>query len=560
MATNDKNSADVRDYAKSSGGVTRRRMLLSTSALAAASLVAAASTTTSTPALAQGQTSRKRPNILVIWGDDIGWQNVSAYGMGTMGYTTPNIDRIGKEGLIFTDHYGQPSCTAGRAAFITGQYPIRSGMTTVGQPGAPLGLQAASPCLAEVMKAAGYRTGQFGKNHLGDRNEHLPTVHGFDVFYGNLYHLNTQEEAEQRDYQRFGKAFSGNIEEYEKRFGTRGVLSCKATSVDDPTTDPRFGKVGKQTIEDTGPLTQERMKAFDIEEVIPRAISFMEEAKNSNEPFFIWLNTSRMHLYTRLNDQWRYAAEEYTSEADFHGSGMLQHDHDVGVVLDKLEELGLADDTIIWYSTDNGPEHTTWPYGATTPFRGEKMTTYEGGVRVASMLRWPAGLPKGKVLNGIQAHQDMFTTLSAAAGVGDIKTKMEQEKKQFLDGVDNLAYWKGDAPTSGRDHIFHYYESKLTAVRMAPWKFHFSTKEDYYADVLPRTVPLVFNIRMDPFESYSSSDAYGHLMQKVSWLLQPMGVLMQQHLKTLADYPPVQGGASFDMSNVVEQFMSKAQQ
>ena len=541
-------------------GLDRRRLLLAGTAVAA--LVAAgrdAAAQTATPARPAAGASRP-PNILIIWGDDIGWQNVSAYGMGTMGYTTPNIDRIGAEGIRFTDHYAQPSCTAGRAAFITGQYPIRSGMTTVGQPGAALGLQAASPCLAEIMKGAGYRTGQFGKNHLGDRNEHLPTVHGFDEFFGNLYHLNTQEEAEQRDYQRFGKAFSGNLADYEKRFGTRGVLHAKATNRNDPTEDPRFGRIGKQTVTDTGPLTQERMKTFDEAEVIPKAFDFMSAAKSANEPFFVWLNTSRMHLYTRLNDKWRYAAETYTSEADLHGSGMLQHDHDIGLVLDWLDRQGLADDTIVWYSTDNGPEHSSWPYGGTTPFRGEKMTTYEGGVRVISMVRWPQALPKGKVLNGMQAHQDMFTTLAAAAGVADVKTKVMQDKKQYLDGVNNLPYWKGEDTASKRDHIFHYYESKLTAVRMGPWKFHFSTKENYYADVLPRTVPLVFNIRMDPFESFSSTDSYGHLLQKVSWLIQPMGVLMQQHLKTLADYPPVQGGASFDMSNVVEQFLNKAQQ
>jgi arylsulfatase len=512
--------------------------------------------------LAAGTASAQteRPNILVIWGDDIGWQNVSAYGLGTMGYTTPNIDSIAEDGIRFTDHYAQPSCTAGRAAFITGQYPIRSGMTTVGQPGAPLGLQAESPSLAEVLKAEGYRTGQFGKNHLGDRNEHLPTVHGFDEFYGNLYHLNTQEEAEQRDYQRFGEAFSGDLEAYEARFGTRGVIHSLASDVDDPTEDPRFGRVGMQTIEDTGPLTQERMKNFDAGEVIPRAKDFMAAAKEADEPFFVWLNTSRMHLYTRLNDEWRYAAEEYTSEADYYGSGLLQHDHDIGLVLDWLEEQGLADNTIVWYSTDNGPEHSSWPHGGTTPFRGEKMTTYEGGVRVPSIIRWPGVLPDGQVLNGIQAHQDMFTSLAAAAGIENVNAQLLAEKDQYIDGVDNLPYWKGDEDASRRDHIFHYYESKLTAMRMGPWKFHFSTKEDYYANVIPRTVPLVFNIRMDPFESYDSTDAYGHLLQKVSWLIQPMGVLMAQHLQTLAEYPPVQGGASFDMSNVVQEFIEKARQ
>jgi arylsulfatase A-like enzyme len=246
-------------------------------------------------ALAIPSFAADRPNILVIWGDDIGWENVSAYGMGVMGYTTPNIDRIGMEGVRFTDHYAQPSCTAGRAAFITGQYPIRSGMTTVGQPGDKLGLQAASPSLAEVLKEAGYTTGHFGKNHLGDRNDHLPTVHGFDEFFGNLYHLNTQEEAEQRDYQGFAKAYSGSLEAYEKKFGTRGVIHSFATDTDDTTVDPRFGKVGKQKIEDTGPLTQERMKNFDAGEVIPMAEDFMKRSKASGKPFFVWLNTSRMH-------------------------------------------------------------------------------------------------------------------------------------------------------------------------------------------------------------------------------------------------------------------------
>lgn len=537
--------------------VSRRKLLLGSSMLAATP--ALSSLIGSNPAQAQ-TVSGRRPNILVIWGDDIGWQNVSAYGMGTMGYRTPNIDRIGKEGIKFTDHYAQPSCTAGRAAFITGQYPIRSGMTTVGQPGAALGLQAASPCLAEVMKSAGYRTGQFGKNHLGDRNEHLPTVHGFDEFFGNLYHLNTQEESEQRDYERFGKDFSGDLETYEKRFGTRGVLHCRATTKDDAAVDPRFGKVGKQTIEDTGPLTQERMKNFDAGEVIPKALAFMGAAKAENEPFFVWLNTSRMHLYTRLNDEWRYAAEEDTSEADFHGSGMKQHDHDIGLVLQWLEQQGMLDNTLVWYSTDNGPEHSSWPYGGTTPFRGEKMTTYEGGVRVISMVRWPQGLPQGVELNGIQGHQDMFTTLSAVAGVPDVASRMLSQKKQYIDGVNNLPYWTGQTKKSARSHIFHYYESKLTAVRMGVWKMHFSTKEDYYANVIPRTVPLFFNIRMDPFESYDNSDSYGHLLQKVSWLIQPMSALMQEHLKTLSAYPPVQGGASFDMSNIVKEYLEAGNQ
>ncbi|MBH0111368.1 arylsulfatase [Novosphingobium sp. YJ-S2-02] len=550
-------SEKPRDALEEVTGVTRRRLLATSGLLA--SLPAAGTLLGTRRALAQASAT-SRPNILVIWGDDIGWSNVSAYGQGVMGYRTPNIDRIGREGIKFTDHYAQPSCTAGRAAFITGQYPIRSGMTTVGQPGAALGLQAASPCLAQVLKDAGYRTGQFGKNHLGDRNEHLPTVHGFDEFFGNLYHLNTQEEEEQRDYQAFGKKFSGDLETYTGQFGTRGVLHSFATRRDDATEDPRFGKVGKQTIEDTGPLTRKRMENFDAAEVIPRAFDFMGKAKAANEPFFVWLNTTRMHVYTHLDDEWRYAAEKWTSEADLHGSGMLQHDHDVGTVLDWLEQQGILDDTLVWYSTDNGPEHSSWPHGATSPFRGEKMTTYEGGVRVVSMLRYPRMIAQGQELNGIQAHQDMFTSLAAIAGVRDVAGKVMAAKKQYIDGVDNVPYWTGQTSESARDHVFHYYESKLTAVRVGPWKMHFSTKEDYYANLVPRTAPLIFNIRMDPFESYDSSDSYGHLLQKVSWLMQPVGVLMNKHLQTLAQYPPVQGGASFDMSNVVEDFMEQGLQ
>ncbi|RJF92754.1 arylsulfatase [Noviherbaspirillum saxi] len=496
-----------------------------------------------------------KPNILVIWGDDIGWQNVSAYGMGVMGYTTPNIDKIGTEGIRFTDHYAQPSCTAGRAAFITGQYPIRSGMTTVGQPGDKLGIQAASPSLAEVLKKVGYRTGQFGKNHLGDNNPNLPTVHGFDEFYGNLYHLNTEEMHEYQDYKSYAEKYPGGPKAFAQKFATRGVLHSFATDKDDPTVDPRFGRIGKQTIEDTGPLTMKRMEDFDAAELIPRATDFMRQSKKEGKPFFVWLNTTRMHLYTHLNDKWRNAAAKHTHEDDTQGSGMLQHDHDIGLVLDFLKQNGLDKNTIVWYSTDNGPEHASWPHGATTPFRGEKMTTYEGGVRVPSMLRWPGAIKSGQIKNGIQGHQDMFTTFSAAAGVPEVVERMKTEKKQVIDGVNNLDYWTGKSPESARSHILYYFENKLTAIRMGPWKFHFSTKEDYYANLVPRTMPLLFNLRSDPFESYDSKDSYGHLIQKAAWLGGPMGEIIGTHLKSLADYPPVQGSKSFDRSNLVQEFL-----
>lgn len=493
------------------------------------------------------------PNILVIWGDDIGWQNVSAYGLGTMGYTTPGIDRIGKEGAIFTSQYAQPSCTAGRASFITGQYPIRSGMTTVGSPGDALGLQPESPSLAEVLKQQGYSTGHFGKNHLGDRNIHLPTNHGFDEFFGNLYHLNTQEESEQRDYQTYAESYPGGLEEYEKKFGTRNIVHSYATNTDDPTVQPRWGKVGKQKITDEGPLTQERMHLFDSAEVIPKAEEFMLKANKNGKPFFVWLNTSRMHLYTRLPDHWRYAAEKYTSEADFHGSGMLQHDADIKSILDFLDKNGLTENTVVWYSTDNGPEHSSWPHGGSTPFRSEKMSTYEGGVRVISLIRWPGHIKPSSVLNGMQAHMDMFATFAAIAGVKDVAKDVMTQKKQYIDGINNLDYWTGNSNESKRRDFFYYYEGKLNAVRMDQWKIHFNTKESYYANVVPLTVPLVFNLNMDPLESYSNrEEAAGHLLQKVSWILAPMGEKINAHIKTLMDYPPVQGSKSFDMSNIME--------
>jgi len=537
----------------------KKTILLTAGLFMAVISVMSQNTKTKTAVVASPKLNTDKPNILVIWGDDIGWQNVSLYGLGTMGYTTPNIDRIGREGAMFTDHYAQPSCTAGRASFITGQYPIRSGMTTVGSPGDALGLQPESPCLAEVLKAQGYTTGHFGKNHLGDRNIHLPTAHGFDEFYGNLYHLNTQEESEQRDYQNVAKDYPGGLEAYEKKFGTREVLHSWATDTDDPTVQPRWGKVGKQKIEEDGPLTQKRMHLFDSAEVAPKAMAFMLRAKKAGKPFFVWLNTSRMHLYTRLPEHWRYAAEKYTSEADFYGSGMLQHDADVKIILDFLDANGLAENTVVWYSTDNGPEHSSWPHGGTTPFRGEKMSTYEGGIRVVSMVRWPGHIKPGTVLNGIQAHMDMFTTFAAIAGVKDVAADVMTQKKQYIDGVNNLDYWTGKTTESKRHDFFYYYESKLMAIRMDQWKIHFNTKEDYYANVVPLTAPLVINLHMDPNESYTDKESSGHLLQKMSWIFAPMGEKITEHIGTLIKYPPVQGSKSFDMSNIMES-ITKPQQ
>lgn len=504
---------------------------------------------------------QSQPNIVVIFGDDIGWQNVSAYGMGTMGYTTPNIDKIANQGIKFTDHYGQPSSTAGRVAFITGQYPIRSGMTTVAMPGGALGIKKESPALAEVLKSNGYRTGQFGKNHMGDHNFSLPTVHGFDEFYGNLYHLNTQEEAEQRDYQRFAIKYSGSLEAYEKKFGTRGVLHCFATDEENTEKDERFGPIGKQKCTDTGPLTSERMTNFDRGEMVPKALEFIDKVKSEgDDPFYTWINFSRMHLYTRLDDKWRYAAEDKTSEYDYHGSGMMQHDSDVGYLMDELEKRGLKENTIVIYTTDNGPEHASWPHGSTTPFRGEKMTTYEGGVRIPMLLQWPGKIKPGQTLNGIQQHQDLFTTLATIGGEADVNQKLLDEKSQYIDGINNVDYWTNKSEESARDSVFYYFENQLSAVRMGPWKFHFSTAENYYSSLIHHAKPKMYNLRADPFESYDSIDSNGHLVQKMSWLLAPASEMIAAHVKSLVDYPPTQGSTTFDMSKIIEKAMSRTQQ
>lgn len=491
----------------------------------------------------------KKPNILIVFPDDVGWENVSAYSHGTMGYRTPNIDRIADEGALFTDHYAQPSCTAGRAALITGQYPIRSGMTTVGRPGAELGLKPETPTLAEVLKDEGYATGQFGKNHLGDRNEHLPTVHGFDEFFGNLYHLNTSEEPEQVDYPK--------DPDFVAKYGVRGVVKSVATDVDDPTEDPRFGRVGKQTIEDTGPLTRKRMQTID-EEFFAAAVDFMKRSHDKGEPFFVWLNPSRMHLFTHLTDENRYLAAPYTTEHDVYGSGMIEHDQQVGALLASMQEMGVLDNTIIVYSTDNGPEHSARLHGGTTPFRGEKMTTYEGGVRVPMMVRWPGHIPAGRELDGIQAHMDIFTTLASAAGVKNVAAKILDERDQVIDGVDNLAYWTNETDESARNGYLYYYESDIKAVRVGPWKLHFATSENYYDVYQTQKFPIIYNIRMDPFESYDEVGDRSGALQRKQWLNEPVQELLAEHIKSLQEHPPVQAAPTLDFSALLKQMQAGA--
>ena len=354
--------------------------------------------------------AKDKPNILVIMPDDVGWFNISAYNMGMMGYRTPNIDRIAKEGTMFTDAYAQQSCTAGRAAFITGQSPIRTGLLRVGMPGAELGIQDEDPTLAELLKNHGYMTGQFGKNHLGDRNEFLPTVHGFDEFFGNLYHLNAEEEPENEDYPK-DPAF-------KKEFGPRGVLDCKSTKKDDPTVDPRFGKVGKQTVKDTGPLTVERMHSAD-EEFLARTMDFIDRSHKAGKPFFAWLNPTRMHCWTHLQDKRRGVTGQ-----GIYADGLVEHDDHVGQLLKQLDDLGIAENTIVIWTTDNGAEVFSWPDGGMTPFAGEKNTNWEGGYRVPMMVRWPAKIKAGVISNEIVSMEDWVATVMAAVGEPDIKEKL----------------------------------------------------------------------------------------------------------------------------------------
>ncbi|MBS0512100.1 MAG: arylsulfatase [Proteobacteria bacterium] len=496
--------------------------------LALAAAIAALGTT-----LARAETPKK-PNILVIMGDDIGYANLGIYSHGMM-VPTPNIDRIGREGILFTDHYGQPSSTAGRAAFITGQLPIRTGLTTVGLPGSPIGIDERDPTLAELLKELGYRTGQFGKNHLGDRNNHLPTVHGFDEFYGNLYHLNAEEEPELRMWRKDPG--------FNARYRPRGVIDSVATKEDDATVDPRFGKIGKQKVRDTGPLTTERMETVD-EEFLERTKRFITNSSQAGQPFFAWLNTTRMHIYTHLKPASRQLASDISSEFDVYGSGLMEHDRHVGQLLDLLDKLKIADNTIVVYTTDNGAMAAWWPDAGTTPFRGEKATTWEGGVRVPMLVRWPAKIPAGKVSNGIQSHEDIFTTLATAAGYGDVAAKLKTRKGVCIDGVNNLSHWTGSAP-SARNVIHYYDESKYTAIRIGPWKSHFQTREGFFDSHKPSS--LVFNLRMDPFERHDG--------QKNNDLAMKMGVgfggqvadAVGAHLASFQQCPPRQKGGSLRM-------------
>jgi len=511
--------------------------------------------------------AQDKPNILVIFGDDVGMWNVGAYTHGMMGHT-PNIDRIGAEGMLFTDHYAHPSCTAGRAAFITGQFPIRTGMTTIGIPGSTLGLQKEDPTLAEVLKPHGYATGQFGKNHLGDRNEFLPTVHGFDEFYGNLYHLNAEEEPEQLDYPGVKNPA------FMEKFGPRGVLHCWATDTNDPADDPKYGVMGKQRCENTGPLTRERMKTVDGE-FLEAAEDFIDAAVEEDEPFFVWFNTTRMHIWTHLPQEYvQKAVDEGRPEIDVYRAGMIQHDEEVGQLLDKLDEMGIADNTIVIYTTDNGFEMMFWPDGGYAPFRGEKGTTWEGGVRVPMMVRWPGKIAAGSVSNGIQSHEDLFVTLAAAAGETDITSKLlagarigDMSYKVHIDGHNNLDLWTGETDKSARNQYFYYDESNLTGVRVGDWKMLFAVKKEgiWWDPLTFPSVPYLFNLRMDPMEHFDPhSHEWGYMARKLFaeklWTLIPAQEILGEHMKSLQQWPPRQRAESLSMQKAMEAVMQQLEQ
>ncbi|MGC3997504.1 MAG: arylsulfatase [Anaeromyxobacter sp.] len=513
------------------------------------------------PALAQAQ---KRPNILVIFGDDIGMWNVGAYTHGMMG-STPNIDRIAAEGMLFTDHYGQPSCTAGRSAFIMGQLPVRTGMTTVGIPGSTRGIQKSDPTLAEVLKPLGYVTGQFGKNHLGDRNEFLPTAHGFDEWFGNLYHLNAEEEPEELDYP------GQKSPEYTKKFGPRGVLHAWATDRDDATTDPKFGRIGKQRIEDTGKLTRKRMETID-QEVTTETLRWLEGAVKSGKPFFCWYNSTAIHIWSHPAERYvRMAVDEGRAEEDVARARMIEHDELVGALLKKLDELGAAENTIVVYTTDNGNELMYWPDGGYAPFRGEKGTTWEGGLRVPMLVRWPGKIRPGASSNGIQSHEDLFVTLAAAAGLPNLKEELLKGRKiggatykVHLDGYNNLPLWTGQTPKSARREIFYYDETDLMALRVDGWKLHVGVKHhgSWFDEKAYPSVPYVVNLLMDPMEKMTpDSEEWGYVgrqfLARKLWAPTAAGPFLAEHLKSLQEFPPSQGADTLSMKKAVDEAMRK---
>ena len=508
----------------------------------------------------------KKPNILVIWGDDIGMWNVGAYTHGMMGHT-PNIDSIARDGCIFTDHYGQPSCTAGRAAFITGQLPVRTGMTTIGIPGSPRGIQKEDPTLAEVLKSQGYATAQFGKNHLGDRNEFLPTVHGFDEWFGNLYHLNAEEEPEELDYP------GQKNPEYQKKYGPRGVLHAWATDEHDDTDDGIFGVRGKQKIENTGLLTRKRMETFDGE-VLDHALDWLDRVGKEDEPWFCWFNTTAIHIFSHPQKKYlQQAVDEGRAEEDVVRAKMLEHDEHVGKLLAKLKELGVDDNTIVMYSTDNGNELLLWPDGGYAPVRGEKGTTWEGGVRVPCLIKWPGQIPAGSACNGLQNHEDVFVTLAEAAGAKGVKEKLLDgyemngiTYKVHLDGFNQLDMWTGKTDKSARTAHYYYDETDLMAIRVNNWKMHIGvkTKNSWWNEKSYPSVPYIFHLRMDPMEKMDpESEEWGYIGRRFFasklWAPTAGSPFIGEHLESLKKYPPRQAADTLSMHVALEKAMAMLQ-
>ncbi len=500
-----------------------------------------------------------KPNILVIWGDDIGISNLSCYSDGLMGYRTPNIDRIANEGMRFTDSYGEQSCTAGRASFITGQSGFRTGNTKVGLPGSDIGLQKEDPTIAELLKPLGYATGQFGKNHLGDKNQYLPTVHGFDEFFGNLYHLNAEEDPEEVDY-----PGANGFPEFKAKYGPRGVMHCWATDVDDPTDEPRWGRVGKQKIQDTGPLTKERMVGCD-DEFVAAAKDFIKRQHDADTPFFVWMNTTHMHARTHTKPS--SLGQSGRWQSPYHDT-MIDHDKNVGELLDLIDELGLSEDTIVMYSTDNGPHMNTWPDGAMTPFRNEKNSNWEGAFRVPMVVRWPGKIEAGVVSNEIVQHHDWLPTFLAVAGDPEISNKLlkghkagDMTYKVHIDGFNLLPYLTGQEKKSPREGLIYFSDDgDLVALRFDNWKVVFQeqrcpgTLQVWAEPFTNLRVPKLFNLRTDPYERADiTSNTYWDWYFSKAYMIMAAQSIVGRFLATFPEYPPRQKAASFG----IEQIMAK---
>lgn len=498
----------------------------------------------------------KKPNILVIWGDDIGQSNLSCYTHGLMGYQTPNIDRLAKEGMLFTDSYGEQSCTAGRSAFITGQSVYRTGLSKVGIPAAPQGMMDSIVTIAQLLRDQGYATGQFGKNHLGDLNKHLPTAHGFDEFFGNLYHLNAEEEPEMANY-----PSDKDIPNFRERFGPRGVMHSWATDKDDPTEEPRWGRVGKQKIEDTGPLTKKRMETCD-DDFVAAAIDFIKRQEKAGKPWFVWLNTTHMHLITHTKPKSVGQAGRWQSP--YHDT-MIDHDKNVGQMLDLLDELDIADSTFVQYSTDNGPHRNTWPDGGMTPFRSEKNTNWEGAFRVPLLIRWPGHVEAGSVANGIVQHHDWLPTFVAMAGAPDVVEKLKKgykagdgrTYKNHIDGFDLTDYITGKAKESPRNVFFYFSDDgDVLALRYDNWKMTFmeqrckGTMQVWAEPFTKLRMPKLFNLRTDPYEYADiTSNTYWDWFVHNAYFIYAAQSGVAKFLATFKEFPPAQHPGSFTVED-----------